>query len=94
MSPEPRGKAPLVLSLILFFARQSQSGRLVGLITQVPTMGAERRVGLYTSPHLVAVRERIRVNGEPISEENFTKYFFEVWDRLEANPAVWLYYTC
>ena len=27
------------------------------------------RVGLYTSPHLVDFRERIRVNGTPISEE-------------------------
>lgn len=27
------------------------------------------RVGLYTSPHLVDFSERIRVNGEPISEE-------------------------
>ncbi|KAH8999222.1 Mur ligase [Lactarius akahatsu] len=38
---------------------------------------------LYTSPHLVAVRERIRVNGVPISEELFAKFFFDVWDRLE-----------
>jgi dihydrofolate synthase/folylpolyglutamate synthase len=30
---------------------------------------AGRRVGLYTSPHLVDFRERIRVNGEPIPEE-------------------------
>ncbi|KIY74166.1 FolC bifunctional protein [Cylindrobasidium torrendii FP15055 ss-10] len=44
------------------------------------------KVGLYTSPHLVAVRERIRVNGKPLSEEQFTKYFFELWDRLEHNP--------
>ncbi len=27
------------------------------------------RVGLYTSPHLVDFRERIRINGKPISEE-------------------------
>lgn len=27
------------------------------------------RVGLYTSPHLVDLRERIRINGEPIPEE-------------------------
>lgn len=27
------------------------------------------RVGLYTSPHLVDFRERIRVNGQPISED-------------------------
>jgi dihydrofolate synthase/folylpolyglutamate synthase len=28
------------------------------------------RVGLYTSPHLVDFRERIRVNGDPISEDS------------------------
>ncbi|KAF9451644.1 FolC bifunctional protein [Macrolepiota fuliginosa MF-IS2] len=43
------------------------------------------KVGLYTSPHLVAVRERIRVNGIPISEEDFTRYFYEVWDKLVEN---------
>ncbi|SCU95944.1 LAMI_0F04522g1_1 [Lachancea mirantina] len=46
-----------------------------------------RKVGLYTSPHLKSVRERIRVDGAPISEEKFTKYFFEVWDRLEATRS-------
>ncbi|HYE93987.1 MAG TPA: folylpolyglutamate synthase/dihydrofolate synthase family protein [Terriglobales bacterium] len=30
---------------------------------------AGRRVGLYTSPHLVSFRERIRVNGAPIGED-------------------------
>jgi dihydrofolate synthase/folylpolyglutamate synthase len=30
-----------------------------------------RRVGLYTSPHLRHYRERIRVNGRPISESDF-----------------------
>ncbi|KAI0774338.1 FolC bifunctional protein [Fomes fomentarius] len=43
------------------------------------------KVGLYTSPHLVAVRERIRINGAPLSEEVFAKYFFEVWDKLQQN---------
>jgi dihydrofolate synthase / folylpolyglutamate synthase len=32
------------------------------------------KVGLYTSPHLVDFRERIRVNGKPISEETVVKY--------------------
>ncbi|KAH6915316.1 tetrahydrofolylpolyglutamate synthase [Coprinopsis sp. MPI-PUGE-AT-0042] len=45
------------------------------------------KVGLYTSPHLVAVRERIRINGAPISEELFAKYFFEVWNRLQQNTS-------
>jgi folylpolyglutamate synthase len=30
------------------------------------------------------VRERIKINNEPISEELFAKCFWEVWDRLEA----------
>ncbi|KAI7901950.1 Mur ligase [Cokeromyces recurvatus] len=42
------------------------------------------KTGLFTSPHLVAVRERIRINGEPISEELFSRYFQDVWERLEA----------
>lgn len=46
------------------------------------------RTGLYTSPHMVAVRERIRINGEPIEEEVFARYFFEVWERLERDTKV------
>lgn len=49
------------------------------------SIGLPRKVGLYTSPHLVTVRERIQINSEPISEEKFTKYFFEVWDALESS---------
>lgn len=32
------------------------------------------KVGLYTSPHLVDFRERIRVNGEPISEDYVVRF--------------------
>ncbi len=42
------------------------------------------KIGLYTSPHLRFVRERIQINNVPLSEEVFAKYFFETWDRLEA----------
>lgn len=31
--------------------------------------------GLFTSPHLVDVRERIRINGEVISKDDFTAFF-------------------
>ena len=44
------------------------------------------KIGLYTSPHMVAARERIRIDGVPISEADFAKFFWEVWDRLEQNP--------
>lgn len=55
------------------------------LLQKVRPPGAGK-IGLYTSPHMVAARERIRVDGVPISEENFSKFFWEVWDRLEQNP--------
>lgn len=45
--------------------------------------GFPSKVGLYTSPHLLTVRERIRINSEPISESLFAKYFFQVWDLLK-----------
>ena len=32
------------------------------------------KVGLYTSPHLVDFRERIRVNGQPISEQRVVDF--------------------
>jgi folylpolyglutamate synthase len=44
-----------------------------------------RRVGTYTSPHLVTPRERIAIDGEPVSREVFTKAFFELWDRFTAS---------
>lgn len=50
-----------------------------------------KKVGLYTSPHLRSVRERICIDGEPISEEMFAKYFFEVYEKLkltEEDPTI------
>jgi len=32
------------------------------------------RTGLYTSPHLVEINERIRINGQPISDRDFALY--------------------
>jgi dihydrofolate synthase/folylpolyglutamate synthase len=38
------------------------------------------RTGLYTSPHLVMVNERMQINGEPISDAEFAV----MYDRVEA----------
>ncbi|KAF7559376.1 hypothetical protein G7046_g4772 [Stylonectria norvegica] len=51
------------------------------------THSSPRKTGLFISPHLIAVRERIRLNSAPISEGLFAKYFFEVWDRLGSSKA-------
>jgi dihydrofolate synthase / folylpolyglutamate synthase len=38
------------------------------------------RVGLYTSPHLDRVNERIKLNGEDIPDETFARLYFRVHD--------------
>ncbi len=41
-----------------------------------------RSTGVFTSPHLVDMRERIAVNGSMVSEEEFYLAFTKVWDKL------------
>ncbi|KAJ2946717.1 hypothetical protein O0L34_g12775 [Tuta absoluta] len=45
------------------------------------------RTGLFTSPHLVAVRERIKLDGQLISREQFARYFHHVFDMLRDTQA-------
>lgn len=56
--------------------------RVHGLRTGFP-----RKIGLYTSPDLRGIRERIQINDQPILEDLFTKYFFEVWDGLSSHDS-------
>ncbi|OAA68935.1 folylpolyglutamate synthase [Cordyceps fumosorosea ARSEF 2679] len=41
-------------------------------------------VGTYTSPHLVSPRERIAIDGAPVSRAVFAAAFWELWDRFTA----------
>ncbi|CAG8949381.1 hypothetical protein HYFRA_00005008 [Hymenoscyphus fraxineus] len=45
-----------------------------------------QKIGLFTSPHLIAVRERIRISSLPIPAPLFAKYFFQVWNMLSSPP--------
>jgi dihydrofolate synthase/folylpolyglutamate synthase len=60
------------------------------------------RTGLYTSPHLVRVNERIRVNGLEVSDEDFAAAFTEVamsverlagTGKLERTPSFFEFLT-
>ena len=42
------------------------------------------RVGLYTSPHLKSFTERIRLNGQPIAEEEVARFVTEQQASIEA----------
>lgn len=48
--------------------------------------GFPRRTGLYTSPHLVNITERIRIDFVPLSKDLFAQNFFEVYDGLRLQP--------
>ncbi len=48
-------------------------------------MASGRRVGLYTSPHLVSFNERIRIEGQPLAEEVLGNLMSEV---LDAGPEL------
>ncbi|HEX8250676.1 MAG TPA: Mur ligase family protein [Pyrinomonadaceae bacterium] len=46
-------------------------------------LGANIKTGLYTSPHLVSITERIRINGAEISEKDFARHATRVREICE-----------
>ncbi|XP_059463003.1 folylpolyglutamate synthase isoform X3 [Corylus avellana] len=46
------------------------------------------QTGLFTSPHLIDVRERFRINGLDISEDKFLQYFWDCWNQLKVDVAI------
>ncbi|KAF5737677.1 folylpolyglutamate synthase-like isoform X1 [Tripterygium wilfordii] len=45
------------------------------------------QTGLFTSPHLIDVTERFRINGSDISEDKFLQYFWDCWNQLKENVS-------
>lgn len=54
---------------------------------QAILMAEKKRVGFFTSPHLVSVNERIRVDNVPIDDEKFSETFDAVREVSEAMEA-------
>lgn len=44
---------------------------------------AGKKVGLFTSPHLVKINERFQINNQPISDELFLKSYEKVWEVIQ-----------
>ena len=40
------------------------------------------KTGFLSSPHLIDLVERVRINGKPISQEQFADYFLEAYNKL------------
>ena len=50
------------------------------------------RTGLYTSPHLVEPTERIQINGQPVSRDQFATAFNKVHEIAERMPPHLTYF--
>jgi dihydrofolate synthase / folylpolyglutamate synthase len=86
--PERRFKSVLI-------AGTNGKGSTAATLTSI-LKSAGYRAGLYTSPHLVRVNERIRIDGAPIGDEEFARHYFRVDDcarqlvtdgKLPAHPS-------
>lgn len=46
-------------------------------------MAAGKTVGMFTSPHLVKINERIKINGQDISDDKFFRAFLDVKEAVD-----------
>ena len=61
-------------------------GSVAAMMASILTAGGYR-TGLYTSPHLHTVRERIRVNGIPVTEAEFAGLVDRSWSAVKDVSA-------
>jgi dihydrofolate synthase / folylpolyglutamate synthase len=69
---DPQAAFPSVL-----IAGTNGKGSTAATLSSILT-AAGYRTGLYTSPHLVRVNERIQIDGQQIPDEDFARLYFQV----------------
>lgn len=74
----PQESAPVV-----HIAGTKGKGSVAAMVSSILRAAGLRAV-TFTSPHLLTFRERIRLDGVPVSEEMFVKHLERVWEAVEA----------
>ena len=74
---------PGTRSKIIHIAGTNGKGSVSAFLQSI-CLQAGKTVGMFTSPHLCDIRERIRLNGQLLSEEDFLEAFLTVKKRLFA----------
>jgi folylpolyglutamate synthase len=69
--------------LILHVTGTKGKGSTLAFCESILRNGYNLNTGMFTSPHLVCIRERIRVNGLPVSEATFCQVYWAVRRKLE-----------
>ena len=75
---EPQRCAPVV-----HVAGTKGKGSVAAMVTAI-LEASGYRAGLYTSPHLHTMRERIRIGSRPVSEAQFASLVGSLWPQVEA----------
>jgi dihydrofolate synthase/folylpolyglutamate synthase len=70
----------------ILIAGTNGKGSTAATLSAILTV-AGLRTGLYTSPHLERVNERVRVNGAEIRDGDFARHFFAVMEAAEGLVA-------
>ncbi|MEE9500494.1 MAG: folylpolyglutamate synthase/dihydrofolate synthase family protein [Candidatus Aminicenantaceae bacterium] len=74
---DPQNQYPAI-----HIAGTNGKGSVCAILSQI-LMEHGHRPGLFTSPHLVTVRERIRIAGDPIPEEDFSRHLSRLREVVE-----------
>ncbi|KAL3782420.1 hypothetical protein ACHAWO_007109 [Cyclotella atomus] len=74
-----------VPKIIFHITGTKGKGSTLAFCESILRNGYGLNTGMFTSPHLVCIRERIRMNGLPISEEAFAKVYWAIRNRLESH---------
>lgn len=67
---------------VVFFSQGSTCALVESILRNLNV-----KTGFYSSPHLLNVTERIRLNGEPISKAKFSEYFWKIYNKLEQSKV-------
>lgn len=59
-------------------------GSVCAILSSVLTC-AGKKVGMFTSPHIFKYTERIQICGVPISDDDFSRYVFEISELADKN---------
>ena len=99
LKPRPLSELEAVLELLgnpqnrfrsIHVAGTNGKGSTCAYVASI-LMEAGLETGLYTSPALVGVNDRIRVNGIPVNDEMIAAAAFLVSEaEMEANVHLWL----
>lgn len=76
-------KSPGTNAQIIHIAGTNGKGSVSAFLQSI-CLKAGKKVGMFTSPHLCDIRERIRIDGQMCSEEDFLQGFLAVKEALFA----------